>query len=229
MIEWLKAHARDIFDVLAVVYIILLSVKNRYGDKAPKWVDVALDVLALLPKRGAVGVLGPVNVPLVPSFGGKQDKPQDPPVSGAALVLVVASLGIAVATSGCALSPAGRAHVALSTAAQIGEAADKAISAADQAFQDSAVREAEEAGSTTAARLKLAAWRDKRAKARAAEQEYYAALVGWQIALTVAENAKDRRFDFAALIDGVTKMGRALLDGLRGLGINVPGVPNGSR
>jgi len=112
------------------------------------------------------------------------------PKDAAKVALLAGALGFGAALSACALSPAGRAHVALSTAA----------------------------------RLKLAVWRDKRAKARAAEQEYYAALVGWQVALQVAENARDKKFDFASLLDGVTKMGRALLDGLRGLGINVPEV-----
>jgi hypothetical protein len=125
---------------------------------------------------------------------------------------------------GCALSPAGRAHVALTTAAQIGEAADKAISATNHAFQEQQAVEAEKSGSSTEARLKLGVWRSKIVKARAAEQEYYAALVGWQVALQVAENAKDSKFDFVALVDGITKMGKALLDGLRGLGINVPEV-----
>lgn len=146
--------------------------------------------------------------------------PSDPPVPPAALLLIVGALALA----GCALSPAGRAHVALSTAAQIGEGADKAITAFDVATQEAAVQEAELLGSTTTARVKLMDWRAKRVKARAAESAYYAGLLGFQVSLQVAENAIDKKFNFAGLVDGLSKLAKELLSALSALG--VPGLPS---
>jgi hypothetical protein len=199
--------------VMSGIGLALLGDLIPTAHKLDKWAALAESLIGV-----SLGLFG------YPVFGrGAAIKPADdkqPPISGAAVVLVLA----AFALSACALSPAGRAHVALATAADIGAAADKAISAADDAFQSAAIAEAEKAGSTTESRIKLAVWREKRDKARAVEAEYYAGLLGWQVALQVAENAIDKKFDFAGLIAGVTKMGTALLDGLRGLGIAVPGV-----
>jgi hypothetical protein len=142
-------------------------------------------------------------------------------VPPAALALVVGALAL----SGCALSPAGKAHVALRSAAEIGEGADKAITSYDTMIQDGAVLEAEAAGSTAGARAKLAEWRPKRMKARGIEQEYLAGVLGWQVALQIAENSLEKKpFDVGALLAGLAGLAQNLVQGLRKLGIEVPKI-----
>ena len=63
--------------IAGLVVTVIASIVNRFGDPdgdpktpSPKWVRVLstiADVLAWVPKPGNVGVLGPVNLPGVPS------------------------------------------------------------------------------------------------------------------------------------------------------------------
>jgi hypothetical protein len=205
LLPWFKAHWEDVLVGVGVVYVVAVTIANRYtkdGKPIPTWVRAMLDVLSLAP------------FPFVPA--GKK-----PPVNGAAVALLVGALAL----SGCALSPAGKAHVALRTAAEIGEGADKAITSYDTMIQDGAVLEAEAAGSTAGARAKLAEWRPKRMKARGIEQEYLAGVLGWQVALQIAENSLEKKpFDVGALLAGLAGLAQNLVQGLRKLGIEVPKI-----
>ena len=211
---------------LAVLVLVNYLVARSKDTKAQTIFQFV--VSALISKFGGVALLGSAlrllsaRYPESPpsSFATATTNPPAAPPPAAAL-LIIAGLGM---VSGCAMSPAGRAHVALATAAQIGQAADKAITAANEAFQADQVEQATAAGSTIDARAKLAEWRPKISKARASVQVYYAGLIGYQVALQTADSAQDKKFNYAAFIVGVTKMGTSLLDGLRGLGVNIPSM-----
>lgn len=231
VIQWLRVHWEDVLAVAGVVYIILLSIKNRYGDKAPKVVDVGLDVLSLLPRKGQAGALGPVNLPMVPSLGKKKAEGEDPPSRDNDLLgpppAVLALMIGALTLSGCALSPAGKAHVALTTVASMCSACNSAVTAYDTRFQDELADEAERTGDTTTARAKLSEWRKKRAQARASLHVALSGLLAWQLVLQAHETGQKKDVDWGALLAGVAKIASQLLDGLTKLGIpNLPKLPD---
>jgi hypothetical protein len=113
-LAFLKAHWPWIVGTgLPVLASILMALVNRFtpADKPrPRWAQIIgglamliVDLLALIPRKGNVGLLGPVNLPGLPSVPKRKD---EPPPSGAASLLpfvlaVGAGLGIAAMGSGC--------------------------------------------------------------------------------------------------------------------------------
>ncbi len=65
---WLQAHYQLLLTISGTVTAAATFLSSKLGDKAPKWLAYLLDVLSWLPQQGKSGVLGPVNIPLIPSI-----------------------------------------------------------------------------------------------------------------------------------------------------------------
>jgi hypothetical protein len=75
---WLKENWPYFLAALPVVATVIVMVANRFSDPdndpstpPPRWVRVALtvaDILSFVATKGKTGILGPVNLPGVPSF-----------------------------------------------------------------------------------------------------------------------------------------------------------------
>lgn len=232
MSTWFRSHLSTILAVLGVLSVVCTFINARLPRDAeghvtrPKsWGEfiwrALVDLLALVPQPGKAGLLGPVNVPGMPSLGTK-------PGEDVLRVLLVVGLGgmLWAGAGGCATTPITRAHLALTTAADIGGAAYKAIDTYDAQLDAEEKASATAANDTTAARAKLADWRPKRAKALAAVHAYAAAILAWQVALQTAEGLKSGAgFDAIAFMQGIARAASDLLDALRGLGVALPNLP----
>jgi hypothetical protein len=224
-LQWIRLHWEDVLAVSGVLAIVLLSIKNRYGDKAPKWLDVALDVLSLLPRKGQVGPLGPVSLPGLPSMGGKKrEGDEDVPPAPPSAVLAIVFAGLAL--SGCKLAPEVRADLSMAMMAEFGRTATQAITAHDDKLQADLVVSARLDRDTKEERAKLAEWVPNLSKARAAVQIFYAALLVEQTALFQFVAGK-LQIDVPKLLAGLAKIASQLLDALTKLGIeNLPRLPD---
>jgi hypothetical protein len=73
--NWVRENWDLILEVLGFLALVVASVITRLGpEKAPKWLLVVADVLSFVPKKDKKGLLGPVNVPGVPSLEKKNDQ-----------------------------------------------------------------------------------------------------------------------------------------------------------
>lgn len=92
--EWITGHW--IYELVFGLVTLLLGILNRaLGAGSPRtWLEVLVDLFALFPRPGNTGLLGPINVPGIPS------KPKDGPSGGVGGTLAL--LIICLSVSGCA-------------------------------------------------------------------------------------------------------------------------------
>ncbi len=101
--NYLAQHWGAILIALGILSSVLATIANRLGPKVPKWLEIVIDVLALVPQPGKSGLLGPLNVPGCPSLS----KPPTAPTSIVPFLIAGGICGMIAAgcLAGCANSP----------------------------------------------------------------------------------------------------------------------------
>jgi hypothetical protein len=223
LLPWFKAHWEDVLVGVGVVYVVAVTIANRYtkdGKPIPTWVRAMLDVLSLAP------------FPFVPA--GKK-----PPANGAAVALLVGALAL----SACHLSDYARADLAITAQGKVQLAATEATSACDETMQArkivderdevNAIKSSGATPEEIAARLaetktkydaEHASWQRTRTLARAAIRTFGAAIQAEAVGVDLARQAKSK-LDVYSLLPKLLRLGQDLIKAIKGFGVPVPNIP----
>jgi hypothetical protein len=216
---------------ISTLLTLLIPAMQKRGVRVPTWLVLVADVLAFLPRPGKWGVLLIANAPLVPSFGQRKpkdadEKPVEPPISGAAVVLVLAAIGMMLAGAGC--GGATTAYRVIDSATALGRTGFDLVHEIDKEKQDAIADEKDRTGDVEAAKAKLREWREKRDKARAALKTYAAAVATAGATLDLVVAGQEKRLTIGMVLAEVAKAIAQIKSVLEAFGVKVPllsGVP----
>jgi hypothetical protein len=201
--------------VMSGIGLALLGDLIPTAHKLDKWAALAESLIGV-----SLGLFG------YPVFGrGAAIKPADdkqPPMSGAAVVLVLA-LG-ALSLGACRMSDYARADLAITAQTKVANATTEAVTAWDETKQAQLVADARVASSTVEARAEIA--KDQRTLkfARAAIRTFGAAIQAEAVGVELARQAK-AKLDLGALLPRLLRLGRDLIKSLKDFGVTVPNIP----